>query len=1273
MSGTLSKYNLWFAKVFSVNILLLFSLNAYSQKEVNNWYFGTYAGITFNGSTLQALTNGKLNTSEGCATISDKNGKLLFYTDGISVWDSTHSVTPNGTGLKGNSSSTQSAIIVPRPANYKQYYIFTVDDVAGSDGLEYSLFDMSLNLGRGDIDPLQKNVKLISPTCEKITAVKHSNGKDYWVLTHKDSKDTILAYLVTASGVNTTPVKSITGLKLNAGGGNTLGYMKVSPDGKKVAYANWTFDTCGIGDFNSSNGKVTNVWSFLVDDAYGLEFSASGNYLYVGEMYKMSIYQFDAKATSKTNFLSSKVTVDNISKGPLSAMQIGPDKKIYICRQGRTYLDVIHAPDSVGKACRVSYDYVYLSGKTSVYGLPTFIQSYFNPDFSFSGYCFGDTAWFSIADSSVADSVHWTFGDTATKTKNIAKGYRAFHLFSDTGNYNVRSISFRGNLRDTAYLKVQQKVYLGNFNGLDKIVYKCFDDTITLKIDKGDELRVRWSNKSDSLFTRVTDSGYLSVKKYYGSKCYVDDSVRVVYYKNNRINEPLFIGKDILKCYYDSAKLSFYDPKSTKYEWSTGKINTPIYVRNPATIWMKAYYGGSCYRSDTIKINNLPAGNFKLGPDTFVCKNQTIMIGDFDQGYWEYKWSNNSTDPFLFIDTAGTFSLTIKDSLGCHKSDTLNVKLLYPPKVNLGKDTLVCNNSNLVLDAKNYSAFIKYKWGTNVTKQTDTARKTGKYWVRVTTACGTSIDTIAVKFLVKPNAILPKDSIFCNTVTITLDGANTNNDVKYAWNTKATTQTILANDTGFYKIILSNTCGKDSASTHFSKYITPVIKPFKDTTFCGAFNIKLKIGKSKNGEKYSWNDLTTQAGLFNSDSIYLSTTGKIEAVITNKCGEKRDTFLVKKLSNPKLILDSLYEYCGSVNLNLNINKPLNDETYRWSTAQTTAAITIKTAGKYWAKATNYCGMDSVNFRIALYQKPTVNLGKDTTYCGTLNRILNATFNSSKVNYLWFLGQTTPTLLVNNPGKYGVTVSNYCGSAKDSINLSFYKIPNPQIGPDQVFCDFMPPTKRVIKATNSTETYQWSTGGNDTTETFTTPGKYWVKVNSPCGIISDTVDFKLSKSPAIDLGKDTSLCGFFQYILDAQNPGMQYSWLPNGETTQTIIAQKQTTYKVTITSNDGCTGKGQITINGNCISQFWFPNSFTPNTDQLNETFKPTLINFENYEMRIFNRWGELLFETTDIEKGWDGIFKGKLCQSGVYFYVSNFISTENNSKQLVKGTITLLK
>ncbi|MEJ2112831.1 MAG: cell surface protein, partial [Flavobacteriaceae bacterium] len=196
----------------------------FSQKESANWYFGSFAGLDFNSGNPVPHVDGKLETHEGCATISDANGNLLFYTDGVTVWDRIHNIMPNGTGLLGHSSSTASAIIIPKPGTTTSYYIFTVDKPSyylteglPIDGVNYSEVDMSLNSGYGDIVSGMKNRHLITyntgdsfqseyKSSEKITAVTSNDGSSIWVITQFMNK--FYSFRVDANGVNETPVVS---------------------------------------------------------------------------------------------------------------------------------------------------------------------------------------------------------------------------------------------------------------------------------------------------------------------------------------------------------------------------------------------------------------------------------------------------------------------------------------------------------------------------------------------------------------------------------------------------------------------------------------------------------------------------------------------------------------------------------------------------------------------------------------------------------------------------------------------------------------------------------------------------------------------------------------------------------------------------------------------------------------------------------------------------------------------------------------------------------
>jgi len=174
------KYNL------SLTILLIFIYCfSFSQKEGLYWYFGRHAGLGFHNGYPEAMT-GSIVTSEGCATISDKDGNLQFYTDGITVYNWSHQIMQNGTDLFGDPSSTQSGVIVPVPNNPDLYYIFTVSNLDKKGlgaGFCYSTVNMQLDNGQGAV--VEKNVVLFEPTSERITSVKHANAYGIWVIGHE--------------------------------------------------------------------------------------------------------------------------------------------------------------------------------------------------------------------------------------------------------------------------------------------------------------------------------------------------------------------------------------------------------------------------------------------------------------------------------------------------------------------------------------------------------------------------------------------------------------------------------------------------------------------------------------------------------------------------------------------------------------------------------------------------------------------------------------------------------------------------------------------------------------------------------------------------------------------------------------------------------------------------------------------------------------------------------------------------------------------------------
>lgn len=370
-------------------LFLVFSFCClFAQQQTSHWYFGNWAGLSFTNSPAApvAMTNGTLLSSEGSASISDANGNLLFYTDGITVYNKNHVVMSNGTGLCNDpvKSSTQAALIVPQPSSPNLYYVFTTSSQAGFfggyGGVVYSIVDMSLSGGDGAVTT--KNSPLLASTAEKLTAVHHSNGTDVWVMTQQWGTNAKHAWLVTSTGLSPTPVISTIGkahnYTMNSNSG-AQGYMKFSPDGKRLASGITARDTLEVFDFNSTTGAVTNLIT-LTGLAYGIEFSPDGTKLY-STGWSSHLLQWNLALGSQALINNSKTIIHQTPSGPtmktMLGLQLGRDCRIYVAKYISDTIGVIQNPNLPGSLCGYNDNGVLLQGKKSTAGLPNFIQSYF--------------------------------------------------------------------------------------------------------------------------------------------------------------------------------------------------------------------------------------------------------------------------------------------------------------------------------------------------------------------------------------------------------------------------------------------------------------------------------------------------------------------------------------------------------------------------------------------------------------------------------------------------------------------------------------------------------------------------------------------------------------------------------------------------------------------------------------------------------------------------------------------------------------------------------
>jgi hypothetical protein len=435
----------------------------FSQNESNNWYFGSAAGLRFNSGIASANTDYSLYQNEGCSSISDSLGKLLFYTDGQTVKDKNHNFMWNGFGLMGSSTSTQSALSLQLPGSDSLYYIFTVDDEFGPNGFRYNIVDMSLQGGLGEVITLNSNVN--SDAREKLTAVKHQNGVDFWIITQKFGSNEYHSYLFSSTGLNTTPVISTIGAYTS--GNDGLGYLSASITGNKLASAKWGLNIVELFSFNRSTGAINGLKTLTnVDRPYGVEFSPNERFLYVSESDATgsNVYQYDLQAGSANNIELSQTLLDTFAI-QLGALQLAPDYKIYLAKYNDDTLGVINQPDSLGLLCAINLDGVDLLGRQARLGLPNLPKALL-PTFKYTSQCFGDSTIFTLLQNNF-DSVLWNFGDTSS-VNNISLDINPNHSYSDTGIYTVTLTAYSGNnvsiKKQSLYISLIPSVNLTSFN-----------------------------------------------------------------------------------------------------------------------------------------------------------------------------------------------------------------------------------------------------------------------------------------------------------------------------------------------------------------------------------------------------------------------------------------------------------------------------------------------------------------------------------------------------------------------------------------------------------------------------------------------------------------------------------------------------------------------------------------------------------------------------------------------------------------------------------------
>ena len=741
-----------------------------AQRQANVWYFGHHSGIDFNSGSPQPLSSPNKVVSEGCASIADRRtGELLFYTNGMTVWNREHRVMENGEGLLGHWSSTQSALIVPDPGDSLRYYLFTADaqphsspgpfrDSREISGINYSIVDMRLGDGLGAILEKEKNRPLFSDTAtEKLAATHHANGRDFWIVAHEWNSDRFFAWLLTPNGIEDTVISATGSVHVTdnwAHGAGTIGHLKISPNGKLLAVA--TFDALMVElfDFDTYTGRVSNPRQIISPETnlyiYALSFSPRSCKLYIGaDTIPNAIVQYDVSSGEIEDILQSRKVLAlpyerGRGAGSLSH-QIGPDGKIYSLLWG-AWLSSITYPDADGIACGYNPHALYLDDDYAyASNLPNMIDSWFareggcppprlEPFTKDTVICVGSIARFQAPWHERPDvTIQWSFpgGSPSASNDTIVDV-----LYNEAGTFPVR-ITWQDPFNGPDAVSGEIQVLPLPEAAARTDTALCLGESIQLGLPQNPTEKVgyTWSPAEEldnptlpsprAMPSRRRTWTMEAVDSVTG--CIVRDTVTISVLP---LPQPGALG-DTTICKGDSAVLKafrFNPGIGNSFVWWPSEgldcdtcFSVVAWPQKSATYYVEITNEFGCSVLDSLEVKVIGTEFAGAGRDRDICAGESVFIGAEGERGADliYTWSpaeglDDSTlaSPRAMPGKTTTYQLQVVDSVTkCEALDSVTVTVHKVPVADAGQDRYICAGESVFIGAEGErGADLIYTW-----------------------------------------------------------------------------------------------------------------------------------------------------------------------------------------------------------------------------------------------------------------------------------------------------------------------------------------------------------------------------------------------------------------------------------------------------------------------------------------------------------------------------------------------------------------------------------
>jgi gliding motility-associated-like protein len=577
------------------------------------------------------------------------------------------------------------------------------------------------------------------------------------------------------------------------------------------------------------------------------------------------------------------------------------------------------------------------------------------------------------------------------------------------------------------------------------------------------------------------------------------------------------------------------------------------------------------------------------------------------------------------------------------------------PKVLLPNDISVCAENFVPINVKSVTTNANsFLWNTGATTSYITISTPGKYILKETSQYCTAYDTINIAYTPKPIINLGNDTTVCNNY-IKLKTSPSGGD--YLWSTGSTNSEIYVVNTGKYWVKLgSSICYSfDTINVEIIRINAFSLGP--DTTVCAGTEVELIINNNPLAS-FKWSTGET------SSAIYANTTGTYWAEAYKGLCRVKDSIKITIEQPPVINIGNDTSLCFNQPFTINASAAPN---YLWNNGSVLNAITVSKEGMYWVEVIgNKCvARDSIS--IMQKEIPVVNIGDNKSICKEVEFTLDAENVGSA--YSWNTNKTAQKVVVKAPGEFSVTVTNLEGCyATDRIILDTFISPTVSLGNDSFVCE------GIMYKLDAGEfaSYLWQNGSTKRTFELQTAGSYFVIVKDEhlCSAI-DSIKMLYYQKPDVTLLQHLRICEP-DTIITAISSTNNYLW-NDGSSSASNRITGYGKFTVIVTDTHFCTNTADLEVVSTCNGAIYVPNVFTPsNRDGTNDAFFPVLRNVTQMHMFIYNRWGELVFETEDAKKGWNGTFRNEPVQADVYVYRINYTGL-SGAKGSLAGNVTVLK